>query len=165
MSMVTILSHSFFFSSWGTVLVTTRCFNWLLLILLIASPLRIPCVTIAMADVAPFSMTTSAALHSVPQVSAMSSTMIAVRPFTLPTKTMRLTSFGRARSLWMSANSVLRLSAIAVALNVLLARISLVARLRLGLPYLFAPPASGETITQSLADKFSRIHLRVLGSA
>lgn len=122
MSMVTILSHSFFFSSCGTVLVTTRCFSWLLLILLIASPLRIPCVTIAMADVAPFSMTTSAALHRVPQVSAMSSTMIAVRPFTLPTKTIRLTSFGRARSLWMSANSVLRLSAIAVALNGPLAR-------------------------------------------
>lgn len=31
--------------------------------------------------------------------------------------------------------------------------------------YLFAPPASGETITHSCAFKFSRIHLSVLGSA
>lgn len=32
-------------------------------------------------------------------------------------------------------------------------------------PYLFAPPASGETITHSCGFKFSRIHLSVLGSA
>ena len=95
----------------------------------------------------------------------MSSTMIAMRPFTLPTKTMRLTSFGRARSLWMRANSVLRLSEIAVALGSLLVMKYLIARLLLCMTYLFAPPASGETITQSLADRFSRIHLRVLGSA
>ena len=58
----------------------------------------------------------SAAFAKVPQVSAMSSTIIAVRPVTSPTRTIRETSFGRARSLWMRAKGRSRRSAMEVAL-------------------------------------------------
>jgi len=49
--------------------------------------------------------------------------------------------------------------------SAVLAVMSIDACVSTGEPYLFAPPASGETITQSCGFKFSRIHLSVLGSA
>lgn len=59
----------------------------------------------------------SAALTSVPQVSAMSSTRMAVLDATEPTRTMRETSLGRARSLCMRAKFRSRRSAMEVALR------------------------------------------------
>jgi hypothetical protein len=56
-------------------------------------------------------------LTSVPQVSAMSSTRMATLSSTSPTSTMRETSLGRARSLWMRAKPRSRRSAIDVALQ------------------------------------------------
>ncbi len=41
----------------------------------------------------------------------------------------------------------------------------MLSRVEWGYANLFAPPASGLTITQSFTFKFSRIHLNVLGSA
>jgi hypothetical protein len=55
-------------------------------------------------------------LARVPQVSAMSSTRMQVMSLTEPTRTMRETSLGRARSLWMRAKGRSRRSAIEVAL-------------------------------------------------
>ena len=87
-----------------------------------------------------------AAWHMVPHVSAMSSTRMAVRLETSPTRTMDATSFARFLSLWMSANPMLSLSAIAVT--------------RL------APPASGDTITASWKlSTCSWIHRMNAGSA
>nr|POE46921.1 hypothetical protein CFP56_00253 [Quercus suber] len=116
MSIVSMRLHSFFFSACGTVLVTTSLRSWLPFSFSIAFPDRMPCVTMAIASRAPCSMTTSAALTSVPHVSAMSSTMIAMRSRTSPTSTMRDTSFGRARSLWIRAKPRSSPSAIDVAL-------------------------------------------------
>lgn len=109
-------SQSSFLSSWGTVLVTTIFLSLLPLRASMAFPLRIPCVTMASASLAPSEISTSAALTSVPQVSAMSSTKIAVLPRTSPTSTIRETSLGRVRSLWMRANPRFKPSAIEVAL-------------------------------------------------
>ena len=47
----------------------------------------------------------------------MSSTMMATLPLTSPTRTIRLTSLGRERSLWMRAKGRSRRSAIEVALE------------------------------------------------
>lgn len=58
----------------------------------------------------------SAAWQMVPHVSAMSSTRIATRSFTSPTRTIRSTSFAFFRSLWIKANSTFSLSAIDVTL-------------------------------------------------
>jgi len=116
MSIVSIRSHSAFFQSCGTVFVTTSFVSCEALIVSMALPLRMPWVTMAMADFAPWLMTTSAALQRVPHVSAMSSTMIATLSLTSPTRTMRETSLGRARSLWMRAKPKSRPSAIDVAL-------------------------------------------------
>ena len=52
----------------------------------------------------------------VPQVSAMSSTRMATLSTTSPTSTMRPTTLGRGRSLWIRAKPRSRRSAIAVAL-------------------------------------------------
>lgn len=164
MSIVSIRSHLFFFSSCGTVFVTTSFFSWLPFSFSMALPLKMPWVTMAMASRAPCSITTSAALTSVPQVSAISSTMIATRSRTSPTSTMRETSFGRARSLWISAKPRSSPSAIEVALSFVNALVSCLST-ESECPYLFAPPASGLTITQSLTGRLSLIHLSVLGSA
>ncbi|KAL0588080.1 hypothetical protein AAY473_039089 [Plecturocebus cupreus] len=51
----------------------------------------------------------------VPHVSAMSSTRMATRSFTSPTRTIRSTSFAFFLSLWIKANSTFNLSAIDVA--------------------------------------------------
>lgn len=115
-------------SSCGIVLVTTTASKQALLILEIAGPEKIPWVKIAYTFVAPASISFSAAWQIVPQVSAMSSTRMATLSLTSPTRTIEATSFAFWRSLWMSANSTLRRSAIEVT--------------RL------APPASGETITE-----------------
>ncbi len=111
-------------------------------------PLKMPCVTIAMTSRAPCSLTVAAAFlqrdlwsaplcplimftlvwcfHSayarVPQVSAMSSTNMATLSTTSPTSTIRPTTFGRGRSLWMRAKPRSRRSAIDVALGDVLAR-------------------------------------------
>lgn len=58
----------------------------------------------------------SAAWQMVPHVSAMSSTRIATRSFTSPTRTIRSTSFAFFLSLWIKANSTFSLSAIDVTL-------------------------------------------------
>lgn len=58
----------------------------------------------------------SAAWQIVPHVSAISSTNIATRSLTSPTKTMDATSFAFLRSLWIRANSTLSRSAIEVTL-------------------------------------------------
>jgi hypothetical protein len=52
----------------------------------------------------------------VPHVSAMSSTSMATRSLTSPTKTMDATSFAFLRSLWIKANSTFSRSAIDVTL-------------------------------------------------
>jgi hypothetical protein len=59
----------------------------------------------------------SAAWQIVPHVSAMSSTNMATRSLTSPTKTMDATSFAFLRSLWIKANSTLSRSAIDVTLQ------------------------------------------------
>lgn len=66
---------------------------------------------------APWFLSVSAALASVPQVSAMSSIRIAILSLTSPTKTMEPTTFGLGRSLWISAKAQPKRSAIAVALG------------------------------------------------
>ena len=101
----------------GTVFVTTTLLSLLLFRVSIALPLKIPCVTIATTSRALCAMTVSAAFTSVPQVSAMSSTRIAILFSTSPTSTMRDTSFGRARSLWIRAKPRSRRSAMDVALR------------------------------------------------
>lgn len=83
----------------------------------IALPLRMPCVTIATTSCAPFPIKVSAALTKVPHVSAMSSTRMAMRSWTSPTRTMRETSLGRGRSLWIRAKPTSRRSAREVALG------------------------------------------------
>lgn len=94
---------------------------------------------------APCSFSVDAALSSVPHVSAMSSTRIAILSLTSPTRTIRPTTLGRGLSLWMSAKGTSRRSAMDVA--------------RL------APPASGETMTSDETSRFSETHLRTEGSA
>lgn len=59
----------------------------------------------------------SAAWQKVPQVSAMSSTSIAILSFTSPTRTMVATSLAFFLSLWISAKSTFSLSAMEVTLN------------------------------------------------
>ena len=59
----------------------------------------------------------SAAWQTVPQVSAMSSTSIAILSFTSPTNTMDDTSFAFLRSLWIKAKSTFSLSPIDVTLE------------------------------------------------
>lgn len=59
----------------------------------------------------------SAAWQIVPQVSAMSSTRIATRSVTSPTRTIRSTSFAFFLSLWIRAKSTFNLSAIEVTLQ------------------------------------------------
>jgi hypothetical protein len=59
----------------------------------------------------------SAAWQIVPHVSAMSSTSMATRSLTSPTKTIDATSFAFLRSLWIKANSTLSRSAIDVTLQ------------------------------------------------
>ena len=117
----------------------------LLLILSIAFPDRIPCVTIATTSWAPCFLSVCAAFTRVPQVSAISSTRIAILFWTSPTKTILLTSFGRERSLWIRAKFRSRRSAIAVALPWPLEQAN--SQNTLKDAYLFAPPASGETMT------------------
>ncbi len=109
--------HLSILSPSGTVFVTTTLDNLLLFKVSMALPDRIPCVTIATTSRALCAMTVSAALTSVPQVSAMSSTRMATLSSTSPTSTMRETSLGRARSLWMRAKPRSRRSAIDVALQ------------------------------------------------
>ena len=58
----------------------------------------------------------SAAWQMAPHVSAISSTNMATRSLTSPTKTMDATSFAFLRSLWIKANSTLSRSAIDVTL-------------------------------------------------
>jgi hypothetical protein len=117
MSIVSIRSQSSFLSSCGTVLVTTIFLSLLPFNASIALPLKMPCVTMASTSLAPSAMSTSAALTSVPQVSAISSTRIAVLPSTSPTSTILETSLGRVRSLCMSAKPRFKPSAIDVALR------------------------------------------------
>ena len=59
----------------------------------------------------------SAAWQMVPHVSAISSTNMATRSLTSPTKTMDATSFAFLRSLWIRANSTLSRSAMDVTLH------------------------------------------------
>lgn len=66
---------------------------------------------------APNSTDLSAAWQMVPQVSAMSSTRMATRSLTSPTRTMRSTSLAFFLSLWMRANSTFRRSAMDVTLD------------------------------------------------
>ena len=75
-------------SSWGRLFVTTTLSRSLLLILSIASPLRIPCVRSAMTVVAPSFLSSLAARVMVLDVSARSSIKIAVRLATSPTSIM-----------------------------------------------------------------------------
>ena len=75
-----------------------------------------PCVTIATTSRAPCAITVSAAFANVPHVSAMSSTRRAILSCTSPTSTIRETSLGRGRSLWIRANWRSRRSAMEVAL-------------------------------------------------
>lgn len=162
------LSHLSPLSPNGTVFVTTTLLNLLLFSVSIAFPDKIPCVTIATTSRALCAMTVSAALTSVPHVSAMSSTRIAILFSTSPTRTMRETSLGRARSLWMRAKPRSRRSAMDVALHNHQPLSSLLLSGEAGNgneTYRFAPPASGLTTTQSSTLKFSRIHRSVLGSA
>lgn len=126
----------------------------------------------------------SAAWQIVPHVSAMSSTRMATRSFTSPTRTMRSTSFAFFLSLWMRAKSTFNLSAMEVTLQ------SKRSPVRASLPrqmcqttsrgnnktaqdhwemvpeYLLAPPASGETIVHVFQSGiFSLIHFSTAGSA
>jgi len=101
-----------------------------------------------------------AARPRVPHVSAMSSTRIAIFPFTEPTRTIRETSLAFFRSLWKRAKSTLRRSAMDVALYVSFA-ITQANRVS----YRLAPPASGETMTQFSTSIRSRICLTMAGSA
>lgn len=59
----------------------------------------------------------SAAWQMVPQVSAMSSTRMATRSLTSPTRTMRSTSLAFFLSLWMRAKSTFKRSAMDVTLR------------------------------------------------
>lgn len=59
----------------------------------------------------------SAAWQTVPQVSAMSSTKMATRSLTSPTRTMRSTSLAFFLSLWMRAKSTFKRSAMDVTLH------------------------------------------------
>lgn len=115
-SIISILLHRPSLSPSGTVFVTTTLLNLLPFKVSMAFPERMPWVTMATTSRAPCAITVSAALTRVPHVSAMSSTRIAVRSWTSPTSTMRLTSLGRGRSLWIRAKPRSSLSAIEVAL-------------------------------------------------
>lgn len=115
-SIISILLHRPSLSPSGTVFVTTTLLNLLPFKVSMAFPERMPCVTMATTSRAPCAITVSAALTKVPHVSAMSSTRIAMRSWTSPTSTMRLTSLGRGRSLWIRAKPRSSLSAIEVAL-------------------------------------------------
>lgn len=115
-SIISILLHRPSLSPSGTVFVTTTRLNLLPLRVSMAFPERMPWVTMATTSRAPCAMTVSAAFTKVPHVSAMSSTRIAMRSWTSPTRTMRLTSLGRGRSLWIRANPRSSRSAIEVAL-------------------------------------------------
>lgn len=124
--------------SCGIELVTTTASKQALLILEMAGPEKMPCVSMAYTLVAPASKSLnwstrcvkvallgerivgiylSAAWQMVPQVSAMSSTKMATRSLTSPTRTMAATSLAFFRSLWISAKSTLRRSAIDVTLQ------------------------------------------------
>ncbi|KAH3669402.1 hypothetical protein OGAPHI_001523 [Ogataea philodendri] len=144
-SIISSLGHTSAMAVKGIEFVHTIFSNDPWLILGIAWPLKIPWVTMATTDLAPFSKSRSDALHNVPHVSAMSSTKTHTLPVTSPTRTMRLTSFALARSLWIKANGVSSLSA------------SEATRL--------APPASGDTITRSVVDSFKFIYFSTSGSA
>ena len=117
MSITSILLHRTWFSPCGSVFVTISFSSALFVTFSSASPLRIPCVTIAYTLVAPPSARCCAAKHSVPHVSAMSSTRIATLSFTCPTSTIRETELAFFRSLWNSAKSTPSRSAIDVALS------------------------------------------------
>ncbi|KAH3679785.1 hypothetical protein WICPIJ_008519 [Wickerhamomyces pijperi] len=105
---------------------------------LMALPDKIPCVTMAMTDLALFSSKTSAALAKVPQVSAISSTIIQILSVTSPTSTILDTSLALALSLWIKAKFKSKRSAKPAAL--------------------LAPPASGEMMIASSKLTVSRIH-------
>jgi len=165
-------------SECGMVLEATTASRRDLLILSSALPEKMPCVTMASTRAAPFSSSTSAAMPRVPQVSAMSSTRMAVLPATLPTRTMRETSLAFLRSLWMSAKSTSSLSAIDVALvedghrtrtvrhGQWLSKGRYEADVVACHAYRLAPPASGETMTTLLVSgTFMRMYLSMLGSA
>lgn len=122
----------------------------------------------------------SAAWQMVPQVSAMSSTRMATRSLTSPTRTMRSTSLAFFLSLWMRAKSTFRRSAMDVTLDGEQEKKTLNTRLNCTpvksnfcaslhhrqQPYRFAPPASGDTIIQFFhSGIFSLIHFRTAGSA
>lgn len=115
-SIISILLHRPSLSPSGTVFVTTTLLSLLPFKVSMAFPERMPWVTMATTSRAPCAITVSAALTRVPHVSAMSSTRIAMRSWTSPTSTMRLTSLGRGRSLWIRANPRSSLSAMEVAL-------------------------------------------------
>lgn len=116
-SIVSNFSHRPFFSSCGTVFVTTTRLSLLAFSVSIALPLRMACVTMARTSEAPCSAQSFAAVASVPHVSAMSSTRIAMREDTVPTRTILLISLGRGRSLWIRAKGASRRSAMEVALE------------------------------------------------
>ena len=116
MSSTSIFLHAAWFAFCGSVFVTISFSKLLASIVSSAFPLSIPCVTKPNTFTAPASERCDAARQSVPQVSAMSSTSIAVLSFTFPTSTMRDTSFAFFRSLWNNAKSTPSLSAIEVAL-------------------------------------------------
>lgn len=103
----------------------------------------------------------------VPQVSAMSSTRMATLSTTSPTSTIRPTTLGRGRSLWIRAKPRSRRSAIDVALKGSQFLRPLRAQLSSSkqITDLFAPPASGLTMTISCPVRFSLIHRSTLGSA
>lgn len=122
-----IFEHSFIFWSCGMVLVTTKASKVAALIRGIAGPENMPCVKMAYTLEAPASDNFWAAWQTVPHVSAISSTRMAVRSRTSPTSTIEATSLAFLRSLWMRAKSTFKRSAIEVTL--------------------LAPPASGDTIT------------------
>ena len=117
MSITSILLHRSWFVPCGSVFVTISFSSALFVTLSSAFPLRIPCVTIAYTCDAPPSARCRAAKHSVPHVSAMSSTRIATLSFTCPTSTIRETELAFFRSLWNSAKSTPSRSAIDVALS------------------------------------------------
>ena len=111
----------------------------------------------------------SAAWQMVPQVSAISSTKMATRSLTSPTRTIAATSFAFFRSLWMRAKSTFKRSAIDVTLNCWMVNLNdkeMHQHERWERDYLLAPPASGETMMQLRhSGMFSLIHLRTAGSA
>ena len=131
---------------------TTRAWRTLPFSVSMALPDRMPWVTSARTDLAPFSLSTAAAFTRVPQVSAMSSVVCQLSIYLASTAealtnengdlvldttdknldacqppsphfgfkafklTMRPTTLGLGRSLWIRAKAVLRWSAIDVAL-------------------------------------------------